>query len=294
MPSRLSKHFQALAASATRGAGRLAAAAGCLRGAGGKLWRGTLELGARARPLARSTLSASLDLIAPGFCRQCGGEVACGRDPFCAACLRTLPWIARACARCGTPAVNPPRLPERCFACAPHAFHFDLAAAGGGYQGPLRTAILRYKFEGDRAVLPLLREALARAARSEAVAAAVSGAGAIVPVPLHFAKSWWRGRDPAGELAHELARILGAASGGPAVARLLRKVRWTPSQVHLPEGPRRRNLRGAFAAVDGAVVPPAVILVDDVLTTGTTASRCALALKEAGVQTVIVLAAARS
>jgi predicted amidophosphoribosyltransferase len=171
--------------------------------------------------------------------------------------------------------------------------HFDLAAAGARYDGPVRTAVLRFKFEGDRGVLPLLAAALARAARSDALRDAAREAGAIVPVPLHPWKRFLRGRDPARELARALAAGL-ARERKVEVVPLLRKVRWTRSQVSLPEAARRRNLRGAFRVRRGAVVPATVILVDDVLTTCTTASRAALALKRAGAERVIVLAVARS
>ena len=185
-----------------------------------------------------------------------------------------------------------------CGWCLGRNLRFDFASAGGAYDGALRSAILGYKFQGDRGCLPLIREALLRAASSEAAAAVVAGAGAIVPVPQHFLKRLRRGWDPVGDLALDLSRSLG--TGGPRasscipVARLLSKVRWTPSQVSLPEAARRRNLRGAFAVRARSGVPPVVILIDDVLTTGTTVSRAALALKRAGVETVLVLVAARS
>jgi competence protein ComFC len=258
---------------------------------------------ASARALSGELGEAFLDLLAPGYCRECGGAVSAGADAFCARCLDAIPWIGSACARCGTPIANPatavatpgasPALPPRCAACQRLRLRFDLAAAGGRHSAALRTAVVRYKFHADRAVLPLLRSALLRAARADGVAGAIREAGAIVPVPLHPWKRWTRGWNPALDLARELAGGTDSLRAVP-VLELLRKSRRTPAQVSLKEGARRRNLRSAFAVRRGVVVPRAVILVDDVLTTGATASECARALKRKGARLVIVLAAARS
>jgi predicted amidophosphoribosyltransferase len=276
----------------TARAGRIAAARG-----------GSLVLD-RAR-IARATVSpflgrlgeACLDLLAPGFCRECGGPVDAGRDPFCPECGKDAVWIGSACARCGTPVVSPGALslaaPAGCGACARLRLHFDSAAAGARYEGPIRTAVLRFKFERDRGVLPLLRSALLHAAGSPGLRDAVRVAGAIVPLPPHPWKRFLRGADPVRELADALSDDL-APERRIAVEPLLEKVRWTPSQVSLPERARRRNLRDAFRVRRHRVVPATVVLVDDVLTTCTTASRSALALKRGGAETVIVLAVARS
>lgn len=243
-------------------------------------------------PHARGVASAFLDILAPGFCRRCGLDLSGGVDGFCPSCLATVAWIGGACPRCAMPLASPPPpgspLTE-CGWCLGRNLRFEIAAAGGAYDGALRSAILGYKFHGDRGCLPLIREALLRAAASEAAAPVIARAGAIVPVPQHFLKRLRRGWDPVGDLALDLSRPLHLP-----VAFLLAKTRWTPSQVSLPESARRRNLRGAFAVRARSRVPPVVILLDDVLTTGTTVSRAALVLKRAGAETVLVLAAARS
>ena len=264
----------------------------------------TLARGAGAA--ARRTLAAALGLLAPDFCRSCG-RASDGASGFCAACLRGLRWLDAACGRCACPLGAPLGpgaasvtathralpLPANgaapCDACNRRQLSFDSAAAAGLHAGPLRLAILRYRFQGDRGVLPLLCEALVRASSSPAVAAAIGEAGAVVPVPLHPWRRWFRGRDPTAELACELAALVDL----PCLA-LLRKTRWTPSQVGLPRPARIDNLRGAFRLRRGGSVPPVVVLFDDVLTTGTTASRCAHVLKRGGARVVAVVALARS
>ena len=118
-------------------------------------------------------------------------------------------------------------------------------------------------------------------------------AEAIVPVPLHPLKRWWRGRNSGLLLAEELALGLAPRHRLP-VLPLLRKQRWTPPQSTLEVAQRRRNLRNGFAVAPGVRVPPVVVLVDDVLTSGSTASECARALKRGGARRVIVVVAARS
>jgi len=262
--------------------------------------RETIRGGMRvARRLGRSCL----DLLAPGFCRQCKGAVEEGTDPFCSRCLEQVEWIRSACARCGMPMVHPapfrsdsPELPPRCGYCTSLRLRFDLAVAAGRYSSCLRTAILRYKFSADQGVRSLLRGAVCRVVRVQAFEAAIGAVGtmeAIVPVPLHPLKRWWRGRDPVLELALDLRAELASTRAVP-VLQLLEKVRPTRSQVKLSGARRRKNLRGSLAVRAGMKVPATILLVDDVLTTGTTASECARALKRRGAQRVMVLSLARS
>ena len=171
-------------------------------------------------------------------------------------------------------------------------FRFDRVAAAGVYDGVLRSAILRYKFHRDEGVRPFLVEVAARAARRSWIRDHIAGADALVPVPQHWLKALWRGWNPVGELAGSLAS--GLRSRPLPVLPVLRKTRWTTPQVDLSGIVRRRNLRRAFAVRPGEKLPRRVVLFDDVLTTGTTASECARALKRAGVETVVVVALARS
>lgn len=246
------------------------------------------RLVAAGADLARRIGSASLDWLAPSICRECGTAVP-PRHAFCAACIAAIPWTAEACSRCARPLPNPP--PGACGRCLVRKYAFDRAAAGGPYRRALRTAVLRWKFHRERVVLPLIEGALRRAARSPSVRGLIDEAEAIVPVPSHPLKKWWRGWDPVGELAAGLAESL-VAGRRLEVRPLLRKTRWTAPQVGLPAPRRRGNLRRAFRA--RGAVPRTVVLLDDVFTTGTTASECARALKLGGARRVIVLAAARS
>src|SRR5439155_26039653 len=115
------------------------------------------------------------------------------------------------------------------------------------------------------------------------------GAGAVVPVPLHWRRRWRRGYNQAAVLAPALASGLQI----PCRERWLRRVRATPLQTSIAPSARRENVRGAFrATADPRLRGQTVLLVDDVLTTGSTASEAARALKAVGVARVVVAALA--
>ena len=134
------------------------------------------------------------------------------------------------------------------------------------------------------------RQTIARplAARMrEAGREVLTGADAVVPVPLHTSRERHRGFNQARELARHL--------GAPLVDGL-RRVRRTASQADLPAAKRHANVRGAFAASDpeGRLRGSTIVLVDDVSTTGATLNACAAALVAAGAREVRALTAARA
>ena len=159
--------------------------------------------------------------------------------------------------------------------------------------------VLRLKHGGrPDLALPLARIAgleLARAVRSGRLAAAPSQGDLLVPVPLHSARHAERGYNQAGLLAAELARLVGGDS-----LPLLQRSRSTFVQGDPAAPPRRLNVQGAFRAARPVQLQPwvgerrRVWLVDDVMTTGATASACAEALKRAGAGKIHVVVLARA
>ena len=254
--------------------------------------------------LLRRTAEATLDLLAPKFCRQCDEPLPSppgGSSVHCRRCLEDLPWIERPCPRCGLE-LDSARLLRRdlagrapllrCDACRDQSYGFDMARAALRYEGAVRSAIAAFKFQRDREVVADLSAWAARAARDSGWRPILRDArrhGALVPVATH----WWtrarRGWDPARVLAQEV----GARLEVP-VLQALSKTRATVPQQGLDRRSRLGNLRDAFAVRENVAIPRTVILLDDVLTTGTTASRCAGALRRAGARCVAVLAVARS
>ena len=149
------------------------------------------------------------------------------------------------------------------------------------YQGPARDAVRRLKFSGWRGVAEALAGALA--------ALGPPPADAVSWVPLSRGRRAERGFDQAGVLARALARELGLPSDA-----FVRRTRETVPQSRRSREERLLAMTDAFARIPGKQAPERLLLVDDVLTTGATASSCAAALLEAGAREIHLLAACRS
>jgi len=229
----------------------------------------------------------AIDVLLPPLCIGCGIEVdAPGR--LCAACWERAAFLAPPwCARCGFPFEVDPGPDALCGACTREPPDFDRARAVLRYDDGSRPLVLGLK-HGDRTEwAPAFGGWMARAG-----AELLAEAEMVAPVPLH----WTRLAQRRFNQSALLARAIGRASGVAVVPDLLVRRKRTASQGGLTRIQRRDNVRGAF------VVRPArrealrgrrVVLVDDVLTTGATATMCARTLHRAGAAGVDVLVLAR-
>lgn len=240
-------------------------------------------------PAAVRTASYALfSLLFPSDCRICGRPLQqVTRIPLCAECLRPpAPFEAEYyCLSCRTPFHNafPLDSEGRCALCRSGLRGFDAAYCFGSYEGLLREWIHLYKYGRIKTLVEPLGELLARAVpRDERF-------DAIVPVPLHWHRQWQRGFNQSELLARGLARRLGLP-----VVRALRRVRSTDAQAGLSNTARRRNVATAFRPRGRhPVAGRRILLIDDVMTTGSTAAACAAALKRAGAARVALLTVAR-
>jgi len=170
-----------------------------------------------------------------------------------------------------------------CAACRTGLRGFDRAASFGFYDGPLRSLIHLYKYSGMKPLAGPLARLLER------VLPVDERFDAIVAVPLHWRKKWRRGFNQSELLARHVANKRGAP-----VLRALRRVRPTEVQAGLTVAGRRKNVAGAFRVAPGArLEAKRILLIDDVMTTGATASACASALKRAGAKSVSLVTLAR-
>jgi predicted amidophosphoribosyltransferase len=182
------------------------------------------------------------------------------------------------CAFCGAPTAWPV---ERCRECAGRRLAFASARAAIAYTGPARALVRAWKERGVRRAASLAAELVAAHVEPRA-------ADVITYIPPDPDRQLRRAIHPAEALARELAAAWDVPSA-PLLARSRAASRQTG--LHLAE--RRRNVRGLFAARTDAVAAT-VLLVDDVYTTGATASAAAGALRAAGATTVHVVTLART
>ena len=228
-----------------------------------------------------------IDALLPPRCLGCGEFVA---DPgaLCSPCWSRLAFVQPpACSCCGLPFEHAGGAAGLCGLCAAARPLFARARAALRYDEGSRALILRFKHADRTDAAPVFARWMARAGD-----ALVADADLIAPVPLHWLRLFARRYNQAALLAS----ALGALSGKPAVNDLLLRRRRTLSQGGLGATARRRNVAGAFTVHPRhrvRVADKRVLLVDDVLTTGATATACAGALLRAGAATVDVLTLAR-
>jgi ComF family protein len=271
----------------------------------------------RFRALIQKIPGIISEALFPGICCSCGqlfripvalpcalgGEVP---DPsfrelmrayLCAACADQFHAVGSPlCPQCGQPFVSPHGPDHLCGQCSEHPFRFQSARAAGLYEGGLRSAIHQLKYYGrDHLAGPLGRllwQSLLRYWDPRRF-------DRIVPVPLHPRRLRERGFNQ----AHLLVRRwpLFAAKAGLQIpsnwidARMLKRHKSTLPQTALNKAQRGTNLRHAFRVGENrSIRNERILLVDDVMTTGTTADTCAQTLLHDGAAEVCVLTLARA
>lgn len=250
-----------------------------------RLWQAIRLLG----PLRR----AVLQFVFPASCPFCHADIAEHADVsqsyaiapmLCGQCLSdVLTPRANRCRKCGSPIG--PHLPsdKGCPNCDSRKFRFQQVIRFGLYDDTLRQACIQAKATTQFPLAAALANLLWLSERSDLESAQID---LVAPVPRHWTRRLLRPH----HAAETIARVLAWRMKKPLRRTLLRKRRLTPDQSNLSATKRRRNLKGAFVAHPRKrlYANKTVLLVDDILTTGSTANECARTLLRAGAKQVIV------
>ncbi|MBB4818454.1 ComF family protein [Pseudomonas alcaligenes] len=220
-------------------------------------------------------------------CALCGARATGSSLPICPGCEGDLPWLDGCCSVCALP------LPAHglvCGECLKRPPAFDAAHIAWRYDFPVDSLITRFKHQAQWPLGRLLAELLANHLQ-RAQAAGEPRPDALLAVPLAARRQRQRGFNQAQMLAHWLGRQLRLPVHDDWLLRALD----TPAQQGLDAATRKRNLRGAFQLARHAAPSGLhLALVDDVLTTGTTAQYLAQLLKRAGAARVDIYCLART
>ncbi len=239
-------------------------------------------------------------VLFPSDCRICGLPLLnISRLPVCPECLSSIePIEGRLCSVCGERVLSAYAVYDddrllTCPVCRRIDRPFEQAIAFGSYDGALRELVHLLKYNGVRpAANPLgrmLAEAISKVETNFSQPTVL-----VVPVPLFKRKNRQRGFNQAEAIAQ--AALKAHSPGRLQLAtHVLVRTRETHSQIGLTSHQRRENLRGAFKVARAEeVTGREVLLVDDVYTTGTTATECARVLRRAGASKVWVATVART
>lgn len=229
------------------------------------------------------------------YCIACGNLVDKTRPyGLCDRCLPEIAWNSgKCCAKCGK-ALESDWENALCFDCGRLGHRFRRGYACAVYEGHVREMVRSMKYKD----MPYIARYIAKMMAMRLAMLATQSGGdwanpdLLIPVPMHIIKKQRRGYDQ----AMLIARALGKRMSTPVETGLLQRIRSTPVMSGLDRVARRSNLSGAFQLKSGfaeRVRNQAILLVDDVYTTGSTADACTEPLMDAGAASVdlIVFAA---
>lgn len=224
----------------------------------------------------------ALDFALPPRCAGCG-TIVTDVHSFCLQCWKSIEFLGESgCGTCGLPLESTEA--TTCGVCLARPPRIARTRAAVAYGDLSRSLAIRLKYGRKVAIARTMARYMAP------LLAHSDGDAVLVPVPLHRSRLWKRGFNQSALVARELSR----RSAVPTDPLILRRTRRTPALKGMSPAQRRKTVGGVFKvakapSVDGRTV----ILVDDVLTTGSTAEACARALQRAGAARVELITWAR-
>ena len=235
--------------------------------------------------ILKGAVRPAIDYALPPRCPGCGVIVEAD-DAFCLTCWSGMRFLGEpCCARCGVPFEHERGGEAACGACLADPPPFDSARAVLAYGDIARKVALKLKYGRRVGLARLVARHMARRLP------ALDAPPLIVPVPLHRWRLWWRGFNQSALIADHL----GKACGFKVDKHALLRVRATQPLRSMQARQRAKAVAGAFALAKGHELKGgAVLLIDDVHTSGATAAACARALKRGGASSVHLLCWARA
>jgi ComF family protein len=233
-------------------------------------------------------VQAAVSLLYPATCTICRKHVRAG-EYLCDACDEKILRIAPPfCEKCSEPFEGSINTAFSCANCAHRTIHFTAAVAAYRGRGIVRDVIHEFKYNRQIHLRHLVARWLRAALDDDRLRS--QQCDVMVPVPLHPARQRERGFNQ----ASLLAELLSGHTSIPC-RPLLKRIRYTTTQTALDRSERMENLHNAFRLRKNADVRGLrVLLIDDVLTTGSTLSECARVLNRAGATSVHAATAARA
>lgn len=240
-----------------------------------KLWQGNV-------------LDKILDIFYPEDCSHCEAPISFNKGRYlCTKCLEMVEPLTEknSCHICASKTGLHVNKTKDCPECRGKKFDFTRAISCALYESPIKKVIHLLKYENVRHCAKPLGYLLANRIKD---IKEVWNSDCIIPVPLHKKRLKERGYNQ----AEELANILSKEINKPLDKSILIRVKDTPPQATLKMSERITNPKGAFETTTSTKFKTC-ILVDDVITTGSTMSECALKLRQAGFRHIYALAVAR-
>lgn len=237
----------------------------------------------------RPFIERLFQFLLPPQCHCCEKFLEEGQKGICSDCLSKIQWIEPPfCSVCGTPFISKEVETHPCGACMTRKKYFTMARALGCYEGSLKEAIHRWKYQEKTYLTSFWGDWMAEGLYHYWDSKMFD---LLIPVPLHTQRLRERGFNQ----ALLLVKVLSRRTGIPYRNRVLQKIRPTLPQVHLSGVERERGVRGSFH-INGreALEGKSILLVDDVYTTGATVNECSKVLLAGGAERVDVLTLAHA
>jgi competence protein ComFC len=239
----------------------------------------------------QNTFTGLLDILYPRHCFACNKNLHEEENIYiCKTCLENIKKTEpKRCNKCGLelgPGITSSK--KGCPECENANLRFERSFFVSDYKGPLKDLIHQYKYKKHECLAKPLGDLLINLLSHKDIIPEID---IVVPVPLHWKKKLERGFNQSELIAKRICKKLSL----PISINNLCRIKNTLSQTQLLRTQRQKNVSGAFKVKQPKVLfRKHVLLVDDVLTTGITASECARNLKSAGAKKVHFLAIARA